>query len=81
MSWKNILKMGMRIEKHSKIAEYIDSVAKELEFFNTRKIFIEVKDVTRNLTKRALTRYFKSNDDYIRDIQSNNTSEWIWVGE
>tara|TARA_R110002110_G_scaffold47357_1_gene142295 strand:+ start:8962 stop:9204 length:243 start_codon:yes stop_codon:yes gene_type:complete len=80
MSWENILK-GMRIEKHPRIAEYIDSVAKEMEFFNTRKIFIEVKDRVRNLTKRALVRYFKLNDNYIRDVTGQNTSEWIWVGE
>ena len=80
MSWENILK-GMRIEKHPRIAEYIDSIAKEMEFFNTRKIFIEVKDRVRNLTKRALVRYFKLNDNYIRDVQKDNTSEWIWVGE
>tara|TARA_R110000787_G_scaffold174783_1_gene287340 strand:- start:451 stop:693 length:243 start_codon:yes stop_codon:yes gene_type:complete len=80
MSWENILK-GMRIEKHPRIAEYIDSIAKEMEFFNTRKIFIEVKDKVRNLTKRALVRYFKLSDNYIRDVQKDNTSEWIWVGE
>ena len=80
MSWESILK-GMRIEKHPRIAEYIDSVAKEMGFFNTRKIFIEVKDKVRNLTKRALVRYFKLNDNYIRDVQKDNTSEWIWVGE
>ena len=80
MSWENILK-GMKIENYPRIAEYIDSVAKEMEFFNTRKIFIEVKDEVRNLTKRALVRYFKLNDNYIRDVQKDNTSEWIWVGE
>jgi hypothetical protein len=80
MSWENILK-GMKIEQHSKLAEYINSVASELETFNTRKIFIEVKDRSRNLTKRALHRYFKLSDDYIRNIDNQGISYWIWVGE
>jgi hypothetical protein len=115
MSWENILK-GMKIEKNPRLAEHIDSIAKEMEFFTTFEIFQKLKggftyetrraDVDKrtkspkkwvdkkgrktmltitsnlkNLDSSALTRYFKLSDDYIRDIDGEGLSHWVWVGE